>query len=79
MEARKEWILTMWNDQLVRETLVREIRDAKRGSAVEDAMYALLKVRRMAKQHQEEMDHLYPKDNGLNTEQTKVEGGQDYS
>ena len=42
----------------VREELVRQISEASRWSAVEEAFVALLKVRHMAKQHQQEMRHL---------------------
>jgi hypothetical protein len=42
----------------VREELVRQINEAQRWSAVEDAAMALIKVRRMAEQHQNEQRHI---------------------
>ena len=41
---------------LIREALVREISDAARWSAIEEAWHALLHVRRMAKSMKEEAD-----------------------
>ena len=44
--------------QLIRESLVREIRDASRWCAVVEAWEALLSVRRTAKSLIEEVDYL---------------------
>lgn len=41
---------------LIREALVREMRDAQRWSAIKDAWDALFKVRLMAQQMKEEAD-----------------------
>ena len=60
---------------MVREALVREIRDAGRWSAVIEAWDALLKVTRMAKSLQKERDKL--SGTGVATPNTKKSNGLD--
>lgn len=49
--------------QQTKEILVREIRDAQRWCAIEDAAMALLTVRRMGEQMAKEAEHLDPNKN----------------
>ena len=48
----------MGDPSLICEALVREIRDAQRWSAVEEAWQALLNVRRMSREMAWERNHL---------------------
>ena len=47
------------NESLIREAIVREIRDAQRWSAIEEGWQALLHVKQMAKALHEEYDLIH--------------------